>query len=112
MMKRRLLIGLLLVMTGVLAVAPLAFGETTSQWFGPYGANRPGVFYRYLQDSGATDYTSVQFENRNAGKVKIDYVTERYPNTWYTIYLEARETQDPAAVIAQGDRLKTVRVTP
>jgi hypothetical protein len=110
-MKKRLLINLMLVITGMLALVPLAWGETTSEWFGPYGNDRPGVFYRYQKDSWASDYNSVQFENRNSVKVKIDYVTNDYPNTWYTLYLDSNTTQDPAAAIVQGDRLKVVRVT-
>lgn len=110
-MKKHLLIGLMLVITGLLAATPLVYGESTSDWVGPYGSNSPGVFYRYLQSSWATDYDSVQFENRNSVKVKIDYVTKNYPNTWYTLHLDPGETQDPAAAIVQGDRLKTIRVS-
>lgn len=113
MMKKKWLIGLLLAVMVVVFVTPVVFGDDkTSDWFGPYGTNSPGVFYRYIQSSLATDYDSVQFENRNNERVKIDYVTVQYPNTWYTLFLDGGERQDPAAAIVQGDRLKLVRVTP
>jgi hypothetical protein len=110
MMKKRLLIGLMLVMTGVLTVASLAWCES-SDWFGPYGSKRPdGVYYQYEKSSYASDYDTVKFENRNNVKVKVDYITKSYPRTHHTFYLEAKETSSGDAIV-QGDRLKEITVT-
>jgi hypothetical protein len=110
MMKKSLLIGFMLVMTGVLTVAPPAWCET-SDWFGPYGSQRPnGVYYQYEKSSWASDYDTVKFENRNTVKVKVDYVTQKYPKTNHTLYLEAKETSSGDSIV-QGDRLKEITVT-
>jgi hypothetical protein len=113
LMKKRWLIESLLALMVILLVTMVVFGDETSPWYGPYGSNSPGVFYRYIkQNSAATDYDCVQFENRNTNRVQIDYVTVKYPNTGQTLWLNGGETEDPPAAIVQGDRVKTIRVTP
>jgi len=104
-MGKKMFLVLIVVVTLGMFVTSVFSGENCS----PLSASYKGVSYRYCRVTHTTKYDTVQFNNQNTCRVRIDYTTVEYPNTNSTLFLGSGEESEKAAIVP-GDSLKTLDV--